>query len=232
MIKAGCILDDKLEFKLAKLSDSKDSNKENLDPSVLYGPSKKPPVERVSAVFDKACVSETSYEKKKEAKEAEKARQSLENPTQAMLDVMEKMKMTQPKPVKGRKRNKSSIEEISDNTPAMIEVLNLKKKKMLEDSSDSEVEFTEPVKRPKLNLPIITPEVINAKAKKSPPPRKTELQKLQSSRNEPLQRRRTRSDQSLAQKEIRSNLRSALNFASGMLRSVSNSLPRFLKYES
>ena len=63
MIKSGCVLDNKLEFKLAKLSDSKNANKENIEPSVLFGPSKKPPVERVSAVFDSACVSETSYER-------------------------------------------------------------------------------------------------------------------------------------------------------------------------
>lgn len=221
-------MDDKLEFKLAKLSESKDANKENLDPSLLYGPSKKPPNERVSAVFDSACVSETSYCKLKEKIEAEKADESLQNPTQAMLDVMARIKSSQTKPAKSRKRRKSNlVEEKTENTPAMIEVLSLKRKK-LDESSDSEIEFCDHIKRPKQLSSSISPEII--KPKKSPP-RKTELQKLVSSASEPMQRRRTRHDQSLANREVRSNLRSALNFASGVLRSVSNSLPNFLKYD-
>jgi len=222
MVKAGCILDSKLEFKLAKLSESKDANKENLDPSLLYGPSKKPPTERVSAVFDSACVSETSYCKLKEKMEADKADKSLENPTQAMLDVMAMMKSPTTKTVKSRRRRKSTMEERTENTPAMVEVLNLKRKRVDSSSSDSEVEFCDVAKKPKNS-----PENIIAKSK-SFPPRKTELQKLLS---EPVQRRRTRHDQSVAKREIRSNLRSAINFASGVLRSVSNSLPNFLKYE-
>ena len=78
-----------MEFKLAKLSDNKDENKENLEPSLLFGPSKKPPVDRVSAVFDKACVSETSYEQTRDRILSERARVSLENPTQAMLDILQ-----------------------------------------------------------------------------------------------------------------------------------------------
>ena len=224
-------MDDKLEFKLAKLSESKDANKENLDPSLLYGPSKKPPNERVSAVFDSACVSETSYCKMKEKMEAEKADKSLENPTQAMLDVMAMIKSAHTKSMKSRKRRKSIIvEEKTENTPAMIEVMSLKRKK-LDESSDSEIEFCDHVKKTKVKLSSpISPDIINAKPKKSPP-RKSELQKLQQSVSEPVQRRRTRHDQSLANREVRSNLRSALNFASGVLRSVSNSLPNFLKYD-
>ena len=64
-------------------------------------------------------------------------------------------------------------------------------------------------------------------------PRKTELQRLASSgQDEPFQlRRRTRSDAMAANREVRSNLRSALNFGLGVIRSVSQSLPKFLKYE-
>jgi len=229
LIKSGCVMDNKLEFKLAKLSDQNRENKENLDPSLLFGPSKKPPVDRVSAVFDSLCVSEASYEKLRDDLCAERARRSLDNPTQAMLDVMAKMKKSPEKAFKRRKRNKSfNIEEKTENTPAMMEVLRKQKIKMAEDSSDdSEVEFPALV-RPKLNFAEkITTEVISPTVKKTAP-RKTELERLEI---EPQQRRRTRGDQTAANREIRSNLRSAFNFGLGVFRSVSQSLPKFLKYE-
>jgi len=246
MIKSGCVLDNKLEFKLAKLSDSKNANKENLDPSLLFGPSKKPPVERVSSVFDSACVSETSYERLRDNIAAERSRRSLENPTQAMVDILDKMKFKNastptPKP-KGRKRTKSFVmEDKTDNTPAMLEVIRLKKIRMAEDSSEeSEMETSALMKRPKLNFPVsISTDIISPKKTKKKkkaeiqkPPRKTELQKLTGIFEEPKeQRRRTRSDQILANRQIRSNLRSAFNFGLGVFRSVSQSLPKFLKYE-
>jgi len=246
MIKSGCVLDNKLEFKLAKLSDSKNANKENLDPSLLFGPTKKPPVERVSSVFDSACVSETSYERLRDNIAAERSKRSLENPTQAMVDILDKMKFKKastptPKP-KGRKRTKSFVmEDKTDNTPAMLEVIRLKKIRMAEDSSEeSEMETSALMKRPKLNFPVsISTDIISPKKTKKKrkaeiqkPPRKTELQKLTGIFEEPKeQRRRTRSDQILAYRQIRSNLRSAFNFGLGVFRSVSQSLPKFLKYE-
>ena len=238
LLKAGCVRDGKLEFKLAKLSDSKIMDKENLDPSLLFGPSKKPPSERVSSVFDMACVSETSYQRMRENVWAERAKKSLDNPTQAMLDIMKKMKTKQipSKPRKGIKRSKSfNLGEITDNTPAMIEVLKLKKMRSVEDSSDeSEVQISHIVTRPKIKFPVsITSEIINpkdTKAKRSPN-RKTELQKLDSSFEEHVKRRRTRGNQKSANREIRSNLRSALNIGLSMFRTVSQSIPKFLKYE-
>ena len=241
MVRAKCVLDNKLEFKLAKLSDSKNTNKENIEPSVLFGPSKKPPVDRVSAVFDSACVSETSYEAARDRVLEERAKRSLDNPTQAMLDILEKMNAkkrervesgnNQPKPMK-RKRQKSFVmEDPTENTPAMLEVIRMKKVKDAEDSTDeSEVESA--VKKPKINFSVLIPnDIVNPeKKKKSPGVRKTELQKLMGF--EPKeQRRRTRSDALVESRKVRSNLRSAINFGLGMFRSVSQSLPKFLKYD-
>jgi len=59
--------------------------------------------------------------------------------------------------------------------------------------------------------------------------RKNELKRLSSFLDEPIQRRRTRSDADSANRELRSNLRSAFNFGIGMIRQVSISLPKFLK---
>ena len=214
------------------------ADKENLDPSLLFGPSKKPPCERVSSVFDSACVSETSYQRIRDDVWAERAKESLGNPTQAMLDIMKKMKTKQDpsKPRKRIKRSKSfSLTEITENTPAMIEVMKLKKMKSVDESSDdSEVEFSQVVKRPRINFNVsITSDIINpknTKPKKSPN-RKTEVQRLNSSFEENVQRRRTRSNQKSANREIRSNLRSALNIGLSMFRTVSQSLPKFLKYD-
>ena len=241
MVRAKCVLDNKLEFKLAKLSDSKNTNKENIEPSVLFGPSKKPPVDRVSAVFDSACVSETSYEAARDRVLEERAKRSLDNPTQAMLDILEKMNAkkrervesgnNQPKPMK-RKRQKSFVlEDPTENTPAMLEVIRMKKVKDAEDSTDeSEVESA--VKKPKINFSVLIPnDIVNPeKKKRSPGVRKKELQKLMGF--EPKeQRRRTRSDALVESRKVRSNLRSAINFGLGMFRSVSQSLPKFLKYD-
>lgn len=243
MVRAKCVLDNKLEFKLAKLSDSKNTNKENIEPSVLFGPSKKPPVDRVSAVFDSACVSETSYEAARDRVLEERARRSLDNPTQAMVDILEKMNTKKrervesgnnlPKPLK-RKRQKSFVmEDRTENTPAMLEVIRMKKVKDAEDSADeSEVESA--CKKPKINFSVLIPnDIVNPspeKKKKSSGVRKTELQKLLGV--EPKeQRRRTRSDALVENRKVRSNLRSAINFGLGMFRSVSQSLPKFLKYE-
>merc|ERR1712228_1155708 len=105
-----------------------------------------------------------------------------------------------PKP-KGRKRTKSFVmEDKTDNTPAMLEVIRLKKIRMAEDSSeDCEMETSALMKRPKLNFPVsISTDIIS--------PKKTKKK----------QRRRTRSDQILANRQIRSNLRSAFNFGLGV----------------
>jgi vaccinia related kinase len=65
MTSAKIKLDMKLEFKLARLTDPKEEL-EILNPDLLYGPSKKPPSERVSAVFDTTCVSATSWERQRD----------------------------------------------------------------------------------------------------------------------------------------------------------------------
>lgn len=196
-------------------------------------------------MFDTACVSESSYEQNRDRIISERARASLENPTQAMLDIMEKLNRSQQSPAvrppKGRKRTKSFImEEKTENTPAMLQVLKMKKCKVAEETSDDNSEL-EPAdtnttagcaanrvkKVVQLNRSFSAPEKFKTN------PRKTELQRLASSgQDEPFQlRRRTRSDALAANREIRSNLRSALNFGLGVIRSVSQSLPKFLKIE-
>merc|ERR1712113_904064 len=193
--------------------------------------------------FDTACVSESSYEQTRDRIISERARASLENPTQAMLDIMEKLNKTQQSPVvrqhKGRKRTKSFImEERTENTPAMLQVLKMKKGKLGEEASDeSDPEPTDIAEGPsairgkKYKVPLNRSFSAPEKCKTNP--RKTELQRLASSgQDEPFQlRRRTRSDALAANREVRSNLRSALNFGLGVIRSVSQSLPKFLKIE-
>jgi len=250
MVKSGCKIDNKLEFKLAKLSDAKDTPPENLDPALLYGPSRKPPVERVSAVFDSACISATSYEKLRDSIWAKRSQNSLENPTQAMLDIMEKMENPPIKtPNKGRKRTKSFCDEKTSNTPAMMEVMKLKKMKSMDDANSNLAEAAALLPMPFLKLtPVVPTSVINPKKKpkksqnsqktltrspsapeKTKVSRKTELKRLSSFLDEPVQRRRTRSDADTANRELRSNLRTAFNFGIGMIRQVSISLPKFLK---
>jgi len=218
MVKSGCKINNKLEFKLAKLSDSKDTPPENLDPALLYGPSGKPPVERVSAVFDSACISATSYEKLRDSIWAKRSQNSLENPTQAMLDIMEKMENPPIKtPSKGRKRTKSFCEEKTSNTPAMMEVMKLKKMKSMDDANSNLAEdhsIAALLPMPFLKLsPVVPASVISPKKKqeksqnsqktltrspsapeKKKVSRKTELKRLSSFLDEPVQRRRTRSD--------------------------------------
>jgi len=250
MVKSGCKIDNKLEFKLAKLSDAKDTPPENLDPALLYGPSRKPPVERVSAVFDSACISATSYEKLRDSIWAKRSQNSLENPTQAMLDIMEKMENPPIKtPNKGRKRTKSFCDEKTSNTPAMMEVMKLKKMKSMDDANSNLAEAAALLPIPFLKLtPVVPTSVIDPKKKpkksqnsqktltrspsapeKTKVSRKTELKRLSSFLDEPVQRRRTRSDADTANRELRSNLRTAFNFGIGMIRQVSISLPKFLK---
>merc|ERR1711992_390382 len=139
---------------------------------------------------------------------------------------------------KGRKRTKSFImEEKTENTPAMFQVLKMKRGKAGEDSSDE----SEPEPPPDTAASFVAPRgkkvplnrSFSAPEKFKTNPRKTELQRLASSgQEETFQlRRRTRSDALAANREVRSNLRSALNFGLGVIRSVSQSLPKFLKYE-
>merc|ERR1719350_1555745 len=134
----------------------------------------------------------------------------------------------------------------------MMEVMKLKKMKSMDDANNSlaEVDSTAALlPMPFLKLsPIVPASVINPKKKakksqnsqktlnrsssapeKTKVSRKNELKRLSSFLDEPIQRRRTRSDADSANRELRSNLRSAFNFGIGMIRQVSISLPKFLK---
>ena len=187
---------------------------EALPPDLLYGPSKKPPSERVSSIFDSACISATSYEKLREDKWAERSQDSLRNPTKAMLDIMKKMKAeknqdTTTKTPKGRKRTKSfSDVDNTNSTPAMMEVMRLKKLKSMDDANDELTNSETPVvallKLPfKLSPVTITKEILEEGSDAFQPPteikrRKTsknkELKRLENFNPDVLERRRTRSD--------------------------------------
>ena len=195
-------------------------------------------------MFDTACVSESSYEQTRDRIISERARASLENPTQAMLDILEKLNRNQQspqvRPPKGRKRTKSfMMEERTENTPAMLQVMKMKRDKEVGEESSDESDMEPPDTTQGTTAAIRGRKVVPLSRSFSAPekfktnPRKTELQRLASfGKDEPVQlRRRTRSDALAANREVRSNLRSALNFGLGVIRSVSQSLPKFLKYE-
>ena len=189
-----------------------------LPPDLLYGPSKKPPSERVSSVFDKACISVTSYEKMREDKWAERSQDSLQNPTKAMLDIMKKMKADQKlkaernqdntKTPKGRKRTKSFSDVDSTNsTPAMMEVMRLKKLKSMDDANEELMNCDVPVallKLPfKLSPVTITKEILEegsdpfqhpSESKRRKTSKNKELKRLENFMPDIIERRRTRSD--------------------------------------
>jgi len=172
-----------------------------------------------------------------------------------MLDIMAKMENGEKPVLKGRKRNKSfSDADCTNSTPAMMEVLKLKKLKSMDDANEELMLRDTPVAL--LSLPFkvapvtitkdlmeepLRPESPNpvkfrvpsdTRRKKSP--RNTELKRLESRNSEPdtTERRRTRSetDDTKVQREIRSNLRNAFNYGlapvRSFMRSVSNSLPK------
>ena len=165
-------LDGKLQFRLAKLG-GEVVTPEALPPDLLFGPSRRPPSERVSSVFDSACISATSYEKLREDKWAERSQDSLRNPTKAMLDIMKKMKAEKNqdtvKTPKGRKRTKSfSDVDNTNSTPAMMEVMRLKKLKSMDDANEELLNCDTPVallKLPfKLSPVTITKEILEEPA--------------------------------------------------------------------
>merc|ERR1712036_60283 len=181
---------------------------EALPPDLLYGPSKKPPSERVSSVFDSACISATSYEKLREDKWAEKNQDTVKTP-------------------KGRKRTKSfSDVDNTNSTPAMMEVMRLKKLKSMDDANEELLNCDTPVallKLPfKLSPVTITKEILEegsdpfqhpTEIKRRKTSKNKELKRLENFMPDIMERRRTRSDAiadgTRAQREIRSNLRSA-----------------------
>jgi len=150
---------------------------------------------------------------------------------------------------KGRKRTKSfSDVDNTNSTPAMMEVMRLKKLKSMDDANDELTNSETPVvallKLPfKLSPVTITKEILEEGSDAFQPPteikrRKTsknkELKRLENFNPDVLERRRTRSDavaeSTKTQREIRSNLRSAFNYGiapvRNFMRSVSSSLPK------
>lgn len=246
----NCKLDGKLEFRLAKLGGEM-ATPDAISPDVLYGPSKRPPLERVSSVFDSACISATSYEKLREDSWTQRSQDSLENPTKAMTDIMAKMQadkqaahITTPVGKKGRKRNKSFSDGDSTNsTPAMMEVMKIKKMKSMDDANEDLMGTPIALlKLPfKLSPVTITMEIMEegddcfippTETKKRKVSKNTELKRLENHLPDAMERRRTRSDADTTrnQRELRSNLRSAFSYGMApvrnFMRSVSSSLPK------
>merc|ERR1712004_163030 len=207
IVNANSRLDGKLQFRLAKLG-GEVVTPEALPPDLLYGPTKKPPSERVSSIFDSACISATSYEKLREDKWAERSQDSLRNPTKAMLDIMKSMD--------------DANDELTNSETPVVALLKLPfklspvtiTKEILEEGSDAFQPPTE-IKRRKTS-------------------KNKELKRLENFNPDVLERRRTRSDAVAAstktQRQIRSNLRSAFNYGiapvRNFMRSVSSSLPK------
>ena len=100
----GIVQDGRLEFKLGPPPPSTKPDAENI---YLRPP---PPETRVSAAFDHLCVSAQSWERAREQIWARRDTESLNNPTQAMLDVRRmiknKEKEREEKGPLGRKRQK------------------------------------------------------------------------------------------------------------------------------
>jgi len=250
MTSAKIKLDMKLEFKLARLTDPKEEL-EILNPDLLYGPSKKPPSERVSAVFDTTCVSATSWERQRDDRWALRSQNSLENPTQAMKDILEMIERGTTSShfsPKSRKRTKSVQEEAREETPAMLEVMKLRQSKsMVEkpswDKKEEEKEkIIQKIKNTKMVVEVEKSQdmkkskmvVEEEKTQNTKKVKMTEVEKLQLD-EPPLVKRRTRqtrtdADQSVLNRELRTNLRAAFDYGFGpvrnLLRSVSLNLPK------
>ncbi|XP_023322981.1 serine/threonine-protein kinase VRK1 isoform X2 [Eurytemora carolleeae] len=100
----GLVQDGRLEFKLGSPPPLLEPEAENI---YLRPP---PPESRVSAVFDRLCVSAQSWERAREQIWARRDNESLNNPTQAMLDILsmikkrEKAKEEKGKPRKRQKK--------------------------------------------------------------------------------------------------------------------------------
>ena len=82
----GLVQDGRLEFKLGSPPPLSKPEAENI---YLRPP---PPESRVSAVFDRLCVSAQSWERARELVWARRDNESLNNPTQAMLDILSMIK--------------------------------------------------------------------------------------------------------------------------------------------
>merc|ERR1712059_144799 len=226
MVNSGCKIDNKLDFKLAPVSTSSTDPLALLEPNLLFGPSKKPPSSRVSKVFDTMCTSATSFEQKRESVWAKRSEASLDNPTPAMIEVIRLKKL---------KSMDDANLELYNNPPSAVALPNPyiqlspcpvipyhvvypdlmeKKQNMADDDNEEEKDIL-----------FRTPTCSGGRRKASQP--RTELKRLSSFLDDPIQRRRTRSE--AGDREIRS-LRSALNFGFAPVRNfmkqVSGSLQR------
>merc|ERR1719251_406531 len=149
---------------------------------------------------------------------------------------------------KSRKRNRSFSDVDSTNsTPAMMEVMRLKKLKSMDDANEELMNCDVPVALLKLPFKLspvkITKEILEegsdpfqhpSESKRRKTSKNKELKRLENFMPDIIERRRTRSDaiaeSTKTQREIRSNLRSAFNYGiapvRNFMRSVSSSLPK------
>ena len=208
MAREGCTFDGKLEFRLAKLG-GETPPLDSLAPDLLYGPSRKPPSDRVSSIFDTACISNTSYERARDTVWDRRSEDSLKNPTQAMLDIIARMEAvaSDAKTPKGRKRTKSfSDVDGTNSTPAMMEVMKLKKLKSMDDANEELLNNSDPeITLARFPFKISTSEIITeemledvfkapADSKRRKSTKNLELKRISNFMPDIADKRRTRSD--------------------------------------
>jgi len=222
----GLRADGRLEFRLGTFSPQDDT-----DANCSYLRPNEDPWARVSAVFDKLCVSERSWEAERENIWADRDVNSLDNPTQAMKDVMKliKQKEQEKKTQAGaRKRTKSGnyMGEGSENTPAMLEVLRIKKLRDLEEEPPSDEAALLPTSILRIS-PIPSEVVLAPSAPLNTGSRRLKVRSKELSRldsfladPEPDYRRRTRSADVVTDMEAGRNLRSALRQGFGNVKTL------------
>lgn len=228
----GLVQDGRLEFKLGTPAPTLDGGAEN---TYLRPP---PPETRVSAVFDRLCVSAGSWERAREQVWSRRDVDSLTNPTQAMLDVMSRMKSREKerkereeKGTTGRKRQKSgsyAMTENTDLTPAMQEVMRMRKLRNL-DPTNPDAKSASLLPRSVLRVSPIPSEVVQpplsgrkVSEKISPEKSRLRVRPAELARLDPFLsdpdsgcRMRTRSAD-IGEHEVARNLRSGFRFNFGL----------------
>jgi len=116
----GAKLDGLLDFQLrdGKKEENKD-DKQQVDVNNFVKKQKGDEDARVSTVFDKQCIPEPTWLKKRENIISKIAKESMDNPTQAMIDVAKMMKKKEKKEDKVGKRKRNLSRRWSTETPPL-----------------------------------------------------------------------------------------------------------------
>jgi len=128
----GHVRDGRLVFRLGSAATSAGTEAENatflrpLDPET-----------RISAIFDKLCISNTSWEQTRENMRRVQDEESLLNPTPAMLEVINKTN-NRINNIKKRHKSESYYGDGSGYTPAMLAVMQRRKVRQAESQAEGE----------------------------------------------------------------------------------------------